>query len=84
MSLGKIAGLLVLVGLGALNRTRLMPRLRAGAGPEGLRRSVRAETLVMAAVVLLAAFLAYVPPPSPPEEGGVDHRVAPHARRTAR
>jgi copper transport protein len=77
LSLGKIAGLLVLVGFGVLNRYRLLPRLRAGAGPEGLRRSVRAETLVMAAVVLLAAFLAYVPPPAPLDESRRAHGASP-------
>ena len=63
--LGKLTGLGVLVAFGARNRFRLLPILSAGGPPFALRRSVRAETVVMAAVILLAAFLGYVPPPEP-------------------
>jgi copper transport protein len=63
--LGKLTGLGVLVAFGARNRFRLLPPLSAGGPPSPLRRSVRAETVVMAAVILLAAFLGYVPPPEP-------------------
>lgn len=63
LALGKVAGLVVLAAFGARNRFRLMPRLGDEAGPAALRRSVAAETGVMAAVILLAALLAYVPPP---------------------
>ncbi|MFN2432034.1 MAG: copper resistance protein CopC [Gemmatimonadota bacterium] len=64
LALGKVAGLGVLMAYGAVNRYRILPALRAGGEPATLRRSVRGETLVMAAVIVLAAFLAYVPPPS--------------------
>ena len=62
--LGKLAGLSVLVTFGWRNRYRLIPSLTE-AGPAGLRRSVRWETGWMVAVVILAAFLSYLPPPMP-------------------
>lgn len=60
----KAGGLTILVLFGARHRFRLLPRLADGASPAPLRRSVRLETAVMVAIVLVAAFLAYVPPPS--------------------
>jgi putative copper resistance protein D len=59
----KLAGLAVLVLFGARHRFRLLPPLAAGGPSSPLRRWARAETLVMAAVIVLAAFLAYVPTP---------------------
>lgn len=63
--LGKIAGLAVLVGFGAYHRLRVLPSLRSshGSGSQPLRSSVRIEVGVMCLVLLLAAFLAYLPPP---------------------
>ncbi len=58
----KVAGLAILIGLGAYHRLRLMPRLEAGSGV-ALRRSVRREIVVIAVVLLIAARLAYEPPP---------------------
>ena len=60
--IAKLAGLAVLVAFGARNRFQLMPRL-AENGPKALRRSVSWEIGWMAAVVVLAGFLAYIPPP---------------------
>jgi putative copper export protein len=64
MVLGKAAGLGVLVAFGARHRFTLMPRLISGGASGPMRRSVTAESGVMAVVLLLAAFLAYIPPPS--------------------
>ncbi|MGB5525438.1 MAG: CopD family protein, partial [Gemmatimonadota bacterium] len=62
--LAKWAGLLVLIGFGAFHRFRAIPKLEPAAGGRGLRRTVRLETIVMLAVVMLAAWLARVPPPA--------------------
>lgn len=58
----KAGGLASLVAIGAYHRLRLMPRLEEGRAPD-LRRSVRREIVLMALVVLVAAWLAQVPPP---------------------
>ncbi|MEA2420820.1 MAG: copper transport protein [Thermoleophilaceae bacterium] len=67
----KVALLLTLVGLGAWNRQRARPRLRAAAAQGGtpaavgvaLRRSLRAEIALMVAVLAVtAALVSYAPP----------------------
>ena len=58
------AGLIVLVGFGALHRTRVIPAFERDGDTAGLRRTVRLETIVMLAVVMLAAWLARVSPPA--------------------
>jgi putative copper export protein len=73
MVLAKLGGLGVLMGFGARNRLRIMPRLvgePAGEEPtedeaarRDLRRSVAWEIVVMVIVLLLAGFLAYLPLP---------------------
>jgi copper transport protein len=80
--LGKLAGLGVLVAFGARNRFRLLPPLTAGGPPSALRRAVSAETLVMTAVILLAAFLGYVAPPTSSEPRATASRPA-HETRAA-
>lgn len=60
---GKVAGLVVLALFGGWNRFRVLPGVFEGGEGGPLRRSVALETFVMAAVLLLAGFLAYVPPP---------------------
>lgn len=62
--LGKAVGLAALVVFGFRNRFGLLPALPEASGR--LRGSVRLETLLMGAVILLAGFLAYVPPPVTP------------------
>jgi len=62
--LAKTGGLMVLIGFGAFHRFRTIPALAGEAGAGGLRRTVRAETIVMLAVVMLAAWLARVSPPA--------------------
>lgn len=64
MVLGKLTGLLGLVAFGAWHRYRAVPRIVTGGTPDAMRRSVAWETGLMAAVVVLASFLAYIPPPS--------------------
>ena len=67
----KVALVLGLIGLGALNRRRSLPRLRAlaaGGAPPGsegvvLRRSLRTELALFAGVLAAAAALTSYPPP---------------------
>jgi copper transport protein len=69
----KIALMLVLIGLGAYNQRRVLPRLRAAAaGGESpgalglaLRRSLRAEVALLAVVLgVTSALVSYAPPTS--------------------
>jgi putative copper export protein len=63
--LAKIAGVLVLLGLGAFHRYRVLPKLSSIEGSRAqLTSSLRLEIAVMLLVVLLGGLLAYVPPPS--------------------
>lgn len=59
----KSTGLAVLVGFGAWHRLRAMPDLELEGARQGFRRTVRLETIVMLAVVMVAAWLARVSPP---------------------
>jgi copper transport protein len=61
--LAKSAGFVVLVAFGAYHRYRVMPHLDTGAEGRVLRRTVRLETIVMLAVVVLGAWLARISPP---------------------
>jgi len=59
----KILLVAVLVGLGALNRYRLLPRLEVARGTlRRLRLSVRAEVAVASLVLLAAGAIAVTPP----------------------
>jgi len=67
--LGKIVVTGVIVGLGAMNSFVLRPRMLAEEGLPGdtsneklFFRSVRTEAALAAAVLLLAAILAFLPP----------------------
>ncbi len=62
--LAKWAGLALLVGFGAFHRLRTLPTLASGGHSRGLRRTIRLETIVMLAVLLVAAWLARVPAPA--------------------
>jgi len=62
--LAKSAGLVVLVAFGAHHRFRVMPHLDSSGEGRVLRRTVRLETIVMLAVVLLGAWLARISPPT--------------------
>ena len=64
--LAKVVGLAILVGFGAYNKFRLLPRLDDSDTPRRLTRSVRQELVIVTIVILIGGFLAYVPtPPSP-------------------
>lgn len=61
--LGKLALVLVVVALGAINRYRVLPRLESARGTLGrLRLSVRLELSAALGVLLLAAGLGTSPP----------------------
>jgi copper transport protein len=62
--LAKIAGFLILIAFGAHHRYRVLPRLAHDATFAGsFAATIRSEVAVMAIVVLLGGFLAYVSPP---------------------
>jgi copper transport protein len=71
----KLVGLAALVAFGAYHRKYGLPQLRRGIGAIGFRRSVAWEFSVMAAVVLLGGWLAYVAPPT----GGNQQSLAFHS-----
>lgn len=58
----KVALVVPLVGLAALNRQVLLPNL-ATKGPAILRRSIVAEAALLAGIVLATSFLGQTPPP---------------------
>lgn len=60
----KWAGFLILVGFGAYHRSRVMPHLEEDGDGRALRRMVRFETIVMLAVIMVAAWLARVSSPA--------------------
>ncbi len=66
--LAKLALATVLVGLGAANHFRHVPEIARGDvnAPRRLRRTVRGELLVGAAVLLLSALLGVLPMPHEP------------------
>ena len=87
----KFGLLLVLIGLGAVNRQRVVPRLRriaAGGDPPGaagrlLRRTLRAEVALLAVVLAVtAALVNFAPPGRPPP--GRSPRTRRSGRRTSR
>ncbi|HEY6220184.1 MAG TPA: copper resistance protein CopC [Gemmatimonadaceae bacterium] len=60
----KIAGVLMLVGIGAYHRYRVVPRVQAG----GFGASLRAEIVLMAIVIVIAGVLASLSPrPATPQ-----------------
>jgi copper transport protein len=64
--LAKVIGLAILVGFGAYNKFRLLPRLDDPDTATRLSRSVSREIVIVTLVILIGGFLAYVPtPPSP-------------------
>ena len=60
----KWAGFSILVGFGAYHRFRVMPHLEEEGDGRAVRRMVRLETIVMLAVIMVAAWLARVSPPA--------------------
>ena len=65
--LAKVVGLAILVGFGAYNKFRLLPRLDDSDTPRRLTRSVRQEIVIVTIVILIGGFLAYVPTPPAPQ-----------------
>jgi putative copper export protein len=65
--LAKVIGLAILVGFGAYNKFRLLPRLDDSDTPRRLTRSVRQELVIVTIVILIGGFLAYVPTPPLPQ-----------------
>lgn len=61
LKLGLLAGV---ASFGFVNWRVIRPRLRAGAGPDGLRRAARAEVALGVLVVLATAVLVALPTPS--------------------
>ncbi|MFO1209904.1 MAG: CopD family protein [Amaricoccus sp.] len=61
----KLALVLPLLALAALNRLRLTPAIARGAphAPEGLRRSIAAELVLAVAILALASGFRLTPPP---------------------
>lgn len=74
--LAKIAGLVTVIVFGYRNRYRLLPGM-AETGSAPLRRSVSREAGVMGAIIVLAAFLAYVSPPRPAATTGHEGHLMP-------
>lgn len=62
----KFLGLVLLVGAGAYNRFGLVPRLDEPGATSKLSRSVSNEVVIVAIVILIGGFLAYVPTPPTP------------------
>lgn len=60
--LAKGAGLLVLIGFGAVHRLRLIPAMEEKGRTEPVTRSVRFELLVAGSVIVVASILAHVSP----------------------
>jgi copper transport protein len=70
----KLALVVLLVGLGALNRLVLTPALERGTeAAAGLRRTIRADLGLAAGVVVLTAGLGTVPPPRALAEQAAAH-----------
>jgi copper transport protein len=65
--LAKFVGLVILVGYGAYNRLRLLPRLEDPGTTARLSRSVKQELVIVTFVILIGGFLAYVPTPPAPQ-----------------
>jgi copper transport protein len=64
--LAKMLGLAILIGFGRHNRFNLLPQLDAVGGTTRLSTSLKQEIVVVAVVILIGGFLAYVPTPSVP------------------
>lgn len=61
--IAKTGGVIGLVMFGALNRTRLLPKLDLDSRSEPLTRSVRWEAVLMILILIVAGLLAATPPP---------------------
>ena len=60
---GKLAAVLVLLGLAAANRYRLVPKLPSPGGAASVARSVGCELAVVLVILALVALWRFTPPP---------------------
>jgi putative copper export protein len=67
LALIKIAGLAVLIGLGAFNRFLLLPAIEDSSVRPALSRTVKQEIAIVLILIVIGGFLAYVPTPSAPQ-----------------
>lgn len=67
LALIKMAGLAVLIGLGAFNRFLLLPAVEDSSVRPALSRTVRQEIAIVIILVVIGGFLAYVPTPPAPQ-----------------
>lgn len=63
LALIKMAGLAVLIGLGAFNRFILLPAVQDPSIRPALSRTVRQEIAIVIILIVVGGFLAYVPTP---------------------
>jgi copper transport protein len=63
LALIKMAGLAVLIGLGAFNRFLLLPAVEDSSVRPALSRTVRQEIAIVIIVIVVGGFLAYAPTP---------------------
>jgi copper transport protein len=63
LALIKMAGLAVLIGLGAFNRFLLLPAIEDSSVRPALFRTVRQEIAIVLILIVIGGFLAYVPTP---------------------
>jgi copper transport protein len=66
LSLAKAGVLVVLIGMGAINKFRNLPAVLRGEAVDRLRRTVVLEVVVIVLAFLLAGALAYTSPPERP------------------
>ena len=69
LALIKMAGLTVLIGLGAFNRFLLLPAVEDSNIRPALSRTVRQEIAIVIILIVIGGFLAYVPTP-PAQQAG--------------
>lgn len=67
LALIKMAGLAVLIGLGAFNRFLLLPAIEDVSIRPALSRTVKQEIAIVLILIVIGGFLAYVPTPPEPE-----------------
>lgn len=60
----KTAAFAVAIGLAAYHRFSVVPRVASGASAVGVRRTLAAEVVLLAAALALAAVLSQTPPPT--------------------
>lgn len=69
----KLVFVAALLGLALLNRLRLTPAFARGGSPMPLRRTIAAEAVLMAGLLLATGFLSQTPPPRAAHHHDHDH-----------